>query len=159
MQVRSNSIRAVAIALSLLAPVVGHEGIKLTPYYDPVGIKTVCVGHTGKDIENRKYTIDECKKIATKDLIIAIEQVQKRYPDAPDRVVFAMSDMVFNLGIGRLTNNTTIDKLLLAKKWDEACYQMPRWVYGNVGGVNMKLNGLVKRREWDKDVCLGKIVL
>lgn len=159
MQVRSNPTRVVALALSLLAPVAGHEGIKLTPYYDPVGIKTVCMGHTGSDIQNRLYTLNECKKIAMKDLVYAIERVQARYPDAPDRVVLSVSDMFFNIGEQKLTNKTTIDNLLRQKKWDEACDQMPRWAYGKVAGVNVKLPGLIKRREWNKNVCIGKIVL
>ncbi len=37
------------------------------PYKDVGGVLTVCYGHTGKDIENRRYTKDECLELLKVD--------------------------------------------------------------------------------------------
>lgn len=44
------------------------EGIEYTPYRDIAGILTVCVGHTGADIQMRTYTHDECMALLDSDL-------------------------------------------------------------------------------------------
>lgn len=150
-----NFARALAVALTLAC---GSEGLKLTPYYDPGGILTVCRGHTGPDIiKGRKYSIPECDKLITDDMIEAIEIVDRCVPGLPDEVVAAFGDAVFNLGpkIVCDTEHSTAARLLASGQIAPACRQLPRWNKTRIAGMLVELPGLTKRRNLEMAVCLG----
>lgn len=150
------SRKAAALALVLaLAP--AHEGLKLTPYYDPPGILTVCYGHTGPDVvKDRRYSLDECKKFLSQDAREAIETVERCVPGLPVPVLAAFGDAVFNSGpkIACDTKTSTAARLLKAGALKGACNQLPRWNKARVFGVMTELPGLTKRREEERLLCL-----
>lgn len=89
-------IAATTIATSLA---VAAEGIRHFAYYDPPGVLTVCYGHTGSDvIKNKHYPMAECQRLLTEDMRAAVAQVNACVPNAPEGVLAAFSDAVFNLG-------------------------------------------------------------
>ena len=57
----------------------------------------------------------------------------------------ALVDFCFNLGMVKFIGSTLYTKILVHAPDDEIAAQFRRWVYG--GGK--KLDGLVKRREWE----------
>ncbi|AJJ12169.1 lysozyme domain protein [Yersinia rohdei] len=59
---------AMAIAIALIGGHDGLEGREYVPYYDVVGVLTVCDGHTGKDIILGKcYSDTECDALLHSD--------------------------------------------------------------------------------------------
>ena len=86
---------ALAIATALAIPA---EGLRQTYYYDPPGILTVCYGHTGGVDKTKSYTLDECKALLNKDMLHAIETVDKCQPGLPIPVLAAFSDAAYKIG-------------------------------------------------------------
>ena len=146
---------ALAAAVSIAIPA---EGLRLTYYYDPPQILTVCYGHTGKDVDKTKtYTLDECKALLTKDMLNAIQTVDACRPGLPPNVLAAFSDAVYNLGPTIVCNTTqsTAARYLKAGDYAAACNELPRWNKARIGGIQVVLPGLTKRRGMERDLCLS----
>jgi len=144
---------ATAIAAALAAPA---EGIKLTPYYDPPGILTVCRGHTGPDIiKGRTYSLAECDALLEQDMREAVAAVERCVPGLPPHQLAAWSDAVYNIGptIVCDTTRSTAARLLASGRRDEACDQLPRWDKARVAGILTALPGLTKRRAIEARLC------
>ena len=145
---------ATAIATSIAIPA---EGLRQMAYYDPPGILTVCYGHTGSNIDgSRKYSLDECGQFLTEDMRKAITHVERCVPGLPTPVLAAFGDAVFNLGPTIVCNSkkSTAARLLVAKKYKEACEQLPRWNKAYVFGILVELPGLTNRRHIEMQLCL-----
>lgn len=145
---------AAAIATSIA---VSAEGLRQLAYYDPPGILTVCYGHTGPDVtKGRKYELDECKALLTKDMLYAIDAVEDCVPGLPVPVLAAFGDAVFNLGpkIACSKASSTAARMLAAGNLEGACNQLPRWDKARVMGVNVSLPGLTTRRAREQALCL-----
>ena len=149
---KTSVIAATAIACAMAT---AHEGIKLTPYYDPPGILTVCRGHTG-DVQNRRYSLQECDALLDADMKKAVNTVERCQPGLPVEMLAAFSDAVYNGGptIACNTEKSTAARLLKEGKHAEACNQLPRWNKAKVAGVAVALPGLTKRREEERQLCL-----
>lgn len=125
------------------------EGRQLIGYVDPVGIPTVCYGHTGTAKVGQPRTEAECEALLQKDLGVALSAVDSQLPGLPPESRAALGSFVFNVGTGAFQSSTLLRK---AKAGDlvGACNELPRWVYAG-GRV---LNGLVRRREAERELCL-----
>ena len=130
------------------------EGLRQYAYRDPVGILTVCYGHTGDVQKGKKYSLDECKALLSADMLNAVSQVNRCHPDLPDRVAVAFSDAVFNLGPA-VACDSTASRYLDAGEYDAACDQLLRWDKAKVAGVYVTLPGLTKRRQKEREICRG----
>lgn len=147
------SAPAAFVGLDLTLPA---EGLVLSPYPDPVGLTTYCVGHlaTKKDVVKSKYTEEECMTIFAQDYKkhrTELDSVVK-VPYASEWEREALTDFTFNIGIGSLKSSTLLS-LVNQGKHKEACAQLTRWVYAG----KIKLNGLVKRRDNTMPYCLGEL--
>jgi len=152
----SPSQKAVVLALaaSLAVP---FEGLRQKWYADPIGLATVCYGHTGADIDKRKtYSLTECKGLLNQDMINAISITDKCVPGLPDKVLAAFSGAVFNVGpvIACDKSRSTAARLLAAGQLRAACLQLPRWDKARVAGVSVTLPGLTKRRAAEMQLCV-----
>lgn len=152
----------IAAGLSASAAYIGYdltmpsEGLVLSPYLDPVGLNTYCVGHLATKADNikNKYTEEECMKIFAEDF--------KKHQTETDKMVGgkyasewqrgALTDMTFNNGPSLIEKSTMIS-LVKESKHVEACDQLIRWVYAK----GKKLGGLVKRRDKTMPYCLGEL--
>ena len=145
---------ALAIATALAIPA---EGIFTRWYFDPVGIATVCVGHTKNVDKSKVYTVAECKALLNKEMGDVLSRVDTCRPGLPINVLAAFADAAYNMGptIACDATKSTAARLLAAGKYREACEQLPKWSYARVAGVAVQLPGLVKRREMERDVCLA----
>lgn len=131
--------------------------IRGKPYIDPVGVLTVCDGHTGSDIDPKRiFTDAECDAWRDADLAIA-DRAVRRLITVPlnDWQRAALIDFSYNLGAGNLAESTMRRKFN-AGDYAGGCAELDRWVKGRVGGVLMALPGLVTRREVDTWVCLQR---
>jgi lysozyme len=145
---------AAALAIAIAAPA---EGLRQVAYYDPPGILTVCMGHTGPDIDPQKvYSPAECDKFMDDDMRKAVAAVDRCVPDAPPNVLAAFGDAAFNLGpaIACDTSRSTAARLLKQGQWGAACAQLPRWNKARIAGVLVELPGLTKRRQVEYTLCM-----
>jgi GH24 family phage-related lysozyme (muramidase) len=103
-------------------------------------------------------TSEECKALLTKEMYEVISRLESCRPGLPVNVLAAFADSVYNLGptIACDASRSTAARLLAAGRYTEACQQLPKWSYARVAGVAVQLPGLVKRREMERQVCLGE---
>ena len=145
---------ATAIATALAIPA---EGLRQWAYYDEPGILTVCMGHTGPDIDPKKqYSIAECDQYLSDDMRQAISAVEHCAPGLPAPVLAAFGDAVFNMGptIACNQKKSTAARLLATGRIKEACEQLPLWNKTRILGVLVELPGLTSRRNLEKTICL-----
>ena len=145
---------AAALAVLIAAPA---EGLRQYAYYDPVGILTTCMGHTGPDVvKGKKYSLEECDAFLTADMREAIQIVDQCVPGLPVEMLAAFGDATFNMGptIACDTKNSTAARLLKQKSYVAACNQLPRWNKAKVLGVKVELPGLTTRRAKEQALCL-----
>lgn len=137
---------SLATAVSVVAY---FEGRELVGYVDPVGIPTVCYGHTATARVGQVKTDAECEQLLQQDLGIALAAVDRHLPSLPPTTRAALGSFTYNVGTGAFQSSTLLRK---AKAGDlvGACNELSRWVYAG-GRV---LNGLVRRREAERELCL-----
>lgn len=128
----------------------GLEGIEHYPYRDVVGVVTVCYGHTGKDIVwGKYYSQKECDALLNADLALVSAQVDPliKVPVAVTQRA-AIYSFVYNVGVGNFRKSTMLQYINQAR-YQDACDELKRWTLA--GGK--RWNGLVTRREVEKQVC------
>jgi len=155
-----NQKKALAAAVFATAIAVPAEGMRQKAYSDPVGILTVCYGHTGEVDRKKFYSIAECEALLSADMLEAVEQVEKCAPGLPAPVLAAFSDAVFNIGpkVACDKEISTAARMLAAGDYQGACDQLVRWDKARVAGVMVSLPGLTKRRAKERDLCLLGVV-
>lgn len=158
---KSKSAAAVVAALlaTLPADEGGVNGGFSRPYVDIAGVKTVCYGHTGKDIENRVYTKAECEAILAKDIEKHLANVEKHLKrEVPTSMLVAFTSFDFNtggFGISRAMREAN------AGNFKVSCNALahnpsgrPAWSY--VNGDKFVL-GLYNRRLRETKECLKDV--
>jgi lysozyme len=141
---------SVTATLCVAGAVVTHfEGLRSKTYLDPVGIPTICYGHTATAAIGQVKSAYECQQLLDSDLTVAIKAVDSlvKVPLTVERRA-ALVSFVYNVGQGKLAGSTLLRKLN-AGDVAGACAEFDRWVYA--GGV--KLNGLVARRAEERQLC------
>ena len=131
--------------------IVGYfEGRELIGYIDPVGIPTICYGHTATAKLGDTKSPEECERLLREDLGVALRAVDKALPVLPPSTRAALGSFTYNVGVGAFNSSTLLRK---AKAGDltGACDELSRWVYA--GG--RKLPGLVNRRAAERELCLA----
>ncbi|MCT8469460.1 lysozyme [Chromohalobacter canadensis] len=144
-------VGGTAGALSLATAVVSQfEGYRSEAYRDPVGIPTICYGHTGDVAMGQTLSQAECKELLAEDLGTAFDAVDRHVDiDLSPARRAALASFVYNVGEGKFARSTLLERLN-AGKMRAACDELNRWVYA--GG--RKLAGLVKRRAAERKLCL-----
>lgn len=122
--------RVVAASITVASTVlVGtltrEEGVRYVPYYDTVGVRTVCVGSTS-NVRERRYSPEECNERLRQDIrthnplaCIHVPISQTEYE--------AYADLAFNIGMRQFCGSTLV-KLLNDYQYEAACRQILRWV-------------------------------
>lgn len=130
----------------------------LVDYLDTGGIPTACLGSTGPHVKKgTKRTIDECIDMFVKDFDKHHKQLISVYP-GPFKSGWqeaALTDFVFNKGVGNFKSSTLLVKL---KQGDhiEVCEQLTRWIYAkNRQGKKVVLGGLKVRATAEYRWCIG----
>lgn len=147
---------ALALAAAIAIPA---EGLRYTYYYDPPGILTVCYGHTGKVDKSKTYSLAECKALLNKDMLNAVDTVERCVPGLPAPVLASFADAVYNIGpkIACDTTRSTAARMLRLRDYFGACNQLPRWNKAVVLGVAVPLRGLTTRRDNERQLCLTAV--
>jgi len=155
---KANKWLVGTVSAAAIAGIVTFEGMRTHAYLDLGGVPTVCVGHTGKDVDMAKvYTNDECRRILVKDIqqhntgILECIKVPIKQEEYDAYTIFA-----FNVGINAFCTSRA-NQLLSAGRHADACRALatsanggPAWSY-----VNGKyVAGLQRRRQYERDLCL-----
>lgn len=150
---------AIAVVFALASPVIAlHEGLVLNTYADPVGIPTICYGHTAADVRSgRVATEAECDELLQADMQKALDSVLRcvKIELKPNEAA-ALVSFTFNVGGGALCTSTMARLANAGAPPAQWCAQMGRWVYGTVAGVKIEFPGLVKRRKAEMALCMGE---
>lgn len=149
----------IAGALPIL---VMFEGISLPAYLDPIGIPTICRGHTGDVRLGDIATPMQCDEYTVRDLLKAKATMEScMHTPLNDNQRAAFVSFVYNVGGGKkgvkdgfcvlkTGRPTTMVIMLNAGNITGACNQLPYWV----GAKGKILNGLIKRRAVERAICL-----
>lgn len=147
--------QAAKAAMALTVSVAGvlgvqhYEGTVPRVYLDPVGIPTVCTGHTRTltraDV-GKQATPELCQWLLKQDLKEAERGVKKHVKVPVTQGQYdALVSFTFNVGTGALAESTLLRKLHAGDCMGAAA-EFSRWVKAK-GRV---LNGLVARRAWER---------
>ena len=149
--IKRGAMVGAAGALLIATPFVGQwEGLRTAAYLDPVGIPTICYGSTrGVEISD-EMTKKQCDDLLQTELLHYLEMVDAYVTvPLPDTRRAALTSFAYNVGIGNFERSTLL-RLLNDGKTRQACNELGRWVFAK----GMKLRGLVRRREAERQLCL-----
>lgn len=124
------------------------EGIAYEAYRDTVGVLTVCVGHTGSDIQKRRYSHAECMTLLDRDLkpvYSTIDRLVKVHLTPYQRA--ALATFIFNIGTDAFAKSTLLN-YLNAGDFSGAREQMARWVFAS----GHRWVGLMNRRDVEMEL-------
>ncbi|MBD8671650.1 glycoside hydrolase family protein [Pseudomonas lurida] len=169
---KRNKKTAVAIALAL--SVAATEGTRLTVYDDGLGIPTVCMGKTGKDVQfgqpartlpecaqglferletNHQFLVAKLPVIKTSAGPIGFEQLTEGEQQAYNLLLDnlgtgkkGVKDGLFALKVSG--EESTMMKLLRQGRRREACAQIMQWLKPKW------MPGIEKRRTHETALCL-----
>ena len=133
-----------------------HEGLRLTAYFDPIGVPTIGWGHTKTvtraDVLNKKtITLEEAERLFDEDVYWAKMAATAVTGLVAGPVFEGVTSFIFNLGPLALHGKSTqIGRHLMDRNYNMAANGMQRYVYA--GG--RKLRGLVTRRREEGDLVL-----
>lgn len=148
------AVLTAALALSGVMAVT-FEDTRTTAYTDAAGIPTACTGHTGADVRVGKvYSTAQCKSLLDADQHDAAQGVLALTTGSINaNELAALTDFLFNVGRGNFASST-LRKKFNAGDHKGACEELRKWVYAKVEGKSVRLNGLVKRRQKEYEVCI-----
>lgn len=133
------------------------EELRLEVYKCPAGVLTVGWGHTGKDVDSLglggRINQNAATKFLLDDLQEAEELVCRSLPEKilrllPQESFDALISFTFNTGKAA---GTTLFRHVAKGEFALAAAQFPMWVYAK----GRKLNGLVRRREMERQLFLS----
>ena len=151
-----NRVALASLALSgaALVGIATHEGFVGRTYLDVVGIPTIGFGTT-KDVKpNQTITPERALVKLLQDANEMEKQLKRCIGDVPlhQHEWDAIVSWTYNVGTGAACKSTLVKKLK-AGDYTGACNELTRWTYA--GGK--QLSGLVKRREHERQMCLGTL--
>ena len=123
----------------------GFETLELKAYKCPAGVLTIGYGHTRGVKRGQVITKVQADVLLKGDILNVEKSLNSMSITFTQGQFDALVDFCFNLGMVKFIGSTLYTKILVHATDDEIATQFRRWVYG--GGK--KLNGLVKRREWE----------
>lgn len=123
----------------------GFETLELKAYKCPAGVLTIGYGHTRGVKEGQVITEVQADVLLKGDILNVENSLNSMSINFTQGQFDALVDFCFNLGMVKFIGSTLYTKILVHAPDDEIAAQFRRWVYG--GGK--KLDGLVKRREWE----------
>lgn len=145
-KVVGGSVAAVlALAAVLIAP---WEGLRTDPYFDLVGVKTVCYGET--NVEMRRYTPAECEAMLARSVEKYVKGVAKciHRPLTVNQWA-AIGSWTYNVGERAACNSTLVRQINAGAPASVWCGQLLRW--NRAGGKVVR--GLTNRRKAEYEVC------
>lgn len=136
-----------------VAFIKGEEGLRLEPYADAVGVRTVGYGHARWS--GGAITEDQADALLQADLRPCEACVNSRITVPLSQGQFdALVSLVFNCGPGALIG-TRLATELNRQNYGAAADELLNWCHGMVGGQRVVLPGLLARRQRERAMFLG----
>lgn len=123
----------------------GFETLELKAYKCPAGVLTIGYGHTRGVKKGQVITEIQADVLLKGDILNVENSLNSMSITFTQGQFDALVDFCFNLGMVKFIGSTLYTKILVHASDDEIAAQFRRWVYAS----GKKLNGLVKRREWE----------
>lgn len=130
----------------------GFETLELKAYKCPAGVLTIGYGHTRGVKKGQVITKVQADVLLKGDVLVVEKSINDLGLTLTQGQFDALVDFCFNLGMAKFIGSTLYTKILVHASDDDIATQFRRWVYG--GGK--KLDGLVKRREWEVQSWIKK---
>ncbi|WP_321437243.1 lysozyme [uncultured Bacteroides sp.] len=127
----------------LINKLMEFEGVKLTSYKCPAGKWTIGIGHTQGVKPGQTITYAQAITLLKGDLLEFEKQVNSLDIALTQGRFDALVDFAYNCKGWR--NSTLIRKTLVNVNDESIPNEFRRWVYAD----GKRLDGLVKRREWE----------
>lgn len=131
----------------LVSKVREFEGFRAKAYYCPAGFLTIGFGHRTTMRDKKEVTMAEATALLRDDLAKAGDGVNALGVCKTQGQYDALTDFVFNLGIGRLKRSTLLRLIKHSAPAKLIQAEFRKWVYA--GGKVMP--GLVTRRNWEAE--------
>lgn len=134
------------------------EGKVNRTYLDPVGIPTICYGHTGPEVRlGQKLTDEQCTALLHKDIEIVRAGLNRCITTKLNQnQSAAVVSIAFNAGVSKICKSTLVRKIN-AGDHAGAANEFLKWKYATSNGRLIVLPGLVKRREAERNLYLGEL--
>lgn len=144
------AIAAVVVAAAM--PVVAKwEGLRTAPYWDIVGVRTVCYGET-RGIEERIYTKAECDHMLSGALEEFYAKVDPCMPDdVPAKAAGMFLSLAYNVGPGAFCKSKSLQSAFARQDYAAACQAIK--LFNRAGGKVVR--GLTLRREEEARLCIA----
>ena len=123
----------------------GFETLELKAYKCPAGVLTIGYGHTRGVKDGQVITEAQADVLLKGDVLNVETSLNKLNLDLTQGQFDAIVDFCFNIGVQKFLDSKLYSMIAIHASEANITAQFSRWVYG--GGK--KLNGLVKRREWE----------
>lgn len=132
----------------LLVHIRESEGLRLNAYRDAAGVWTIGYGHTANVRRGDKISKTTAEMYLQEDLSPIITQLRGYRQIKTQGQLDALADFAFNVGMGKLRKSTLWKLVLRAAPASDVQQEFKKWVYAG----RKRLDGLVKRREWEARV-------
>lgn len=139
------AVALLSLSLGGAGAIVAHEGMRTTAYIDPVGVVTVCAGHTKTAKLGQVKTKAECAELLKQDTRAAEATIKRlTHVKLTQRQYDALVSFVFNLGEGNFARSTLL-KRINEGRCTAASLEFLKWDYAR----GRRLPGLTARREYE----------
>lgn len=138
---------------NMIAVIKKFEGLRLSVYLCPAGVRTIGYGHALRFNEYgiKKITEEQAEKYLCDDLKKFENSIKKLVKVPLSQCQFdALVSLVFNIGATNFRNSTLL-KYLNNSEYSLAAEQFERWIYAS----GKKLDGLIVRRKAEKEIFLS----
>jgi len=150
-------VGAAAVSAAALAatPMVQHwEGTRLQAYRDVVGVWTICTGETLNVGPGDVATAADCNSMLAKRLVQFGTEIAPCLPaDLPIEMRAAFISTAYNIGSGGFCRSS-MSKRSKAGDLVGACDALSLWNKGPVNGALQVIEGLRRRREAERELCM-----
>ena len=123
----------------------GFEALELKAYKCPANVLTIGYGHTQGVKVGQVITEAQADVLLKGDVLNVENSLNKLNLDLTQGQFDAIVDFCFNLGVWKFLSSTLYNMIAVHASDANITAQFRRWVYAD----GKKLNGLIKRREWE----------
>lgn len=119
--------------------IAADEGVELKVYLDHLGLPTVGIGHLIREYDEEygepvgtPITEERMKELFEADVESVLDDCEKLFPEfevLPEEVQLIIANMMFNMGLTRLSKFKMFKAAVESSDWEEAAVQMgdSRW--------------------------------
>ena len=135
----------------LIEKIKEFEGYSNTAYRCAAGVWTCGWGHVRGVTATTTCVKSEAERWLKEDLAPVEAYVGTIGQVRTQGQFDALVDFAYNVGCDALGRSTLLKKIRSAAPDAEVRAEFMRWVHATVAGKKVKLEGLVKRRQWEAD--------